>query len=145
MAPMPRLDLASLRLKADPGALIRAIPFPAASLPILISKNRQRAAPVAVVARRTRIWELSSHLHCSIVGTCLSTAELRQALAKTKPLAEAATEHELHGLGVTVAGQHDAAAKLLHKALDKRHQLTLRQFEKAKTVEELRALWRAAV
>jgi len=145
MASLPRLDLANLRLRTDPVALARAVPFPASTPPLLIGKSRVTAPAVPVVPRRTRLWELSSHLHCSIIGTCLSTAELRQALAKTKPTADVATEHELHGMGVTVAGLHDAAAKLLHKALDKRHHLTLRQFEKAKTVEELRALWRAAV
>jgi len=32
--------------------------------------------------RRTRIWELGSNLHCSIIGTCLSTAELRHVLVQ---------------------------------------------------------------
>src|SRR5262249_17142521 len=124
-----------------------APPPPSPPPPPPIRSGKTPVAPQAapVVARRTRLWELSSHLHCSIIGTCFSTAELRQALAKTKPMADAATEHELHGMGVTVAGQHDASAKLLHKALDKRHQLTLGQFDKAERVEALRALWRVAV
>jgi hypothetical protein len=142
MATMPRLVLTNLRLKPEAGSLARAVPF-AAAPPILI--NRKPQPTLTAVMRRTRIWELSSHFHCSIVGTCLSTAELRQVLAKAKPTADAATEHELHGLGVLVAGQHDAAGKLLHKALDKRHALTIRQFDKAKTVEELRGQWRDAV
>lgn len=29
---------------------------------------------------RTKIWELSSNLHCSIIGTCLTGGELRQFL-----------------------------------------------------------------
>ena len=40
------------------------------------------AAQPADGRRRTRIWELASYLHCSIVGTCLSTGELRQVLPK---------------------------------------------------------------
>src|SRR5689334_13302235 len=32
------------------------------------------------VKRRLRIYELNSNLHCSIVGTCLSTGDLRQLL-----------------------------------------------------------------
>jgi hypothetical protein len=142
MATLPRLNLTNLRFKPDAGGLARAIPFPAAA-PILINRKQQPMLPP--VTRRTRIWELSSHFHCSIVGTCLSTAELRQVLAKARPAADAATEHELHGLGVLVAGQHDAASKLLHKALDKRHALAIRQFDKAKTVEDLRGQWRDAV
>ena len=29
---------------------------------------------------RARIWELNSHLHCSIIGTCMSAGELRRLL-----------------------------------------------------------------
>ena len=29
-------------------------------------------------AKRAKIWELSSTLHCSIVGTCLTASELRR-------------------------------------------------------------------
>src|SRR4029077_13775091 len=48
---------------------------------------------LARVSRRTRIWELSNHLHCSIVGTCLSTGELRQILTKTGMAGEGAPAH----------------------------------------------------
>jgi hypothetical protein len=96
-------------------------------------------------ARRTKIWELSKHLHCSIIGTCLSTGELRQVLGKTNFVCDGASDHDLHGQGVRLAGQHDGAGKLLHKTLDKRHRLAIKQFEKAKTEQEVRALWRDAV
>lgn len=105
--------------------------------------------PAAVEAmsrapRRPRIWELSAHLHCSIVGTCLSTAELRQILAKVGLADGAASDHELHRRGVTLAGRHDGAAKLLHKALDRRHRPAIARFEKAATPDEVMAQWRLA-
>ena len=31
---------------------------------------------------RTKLWEFNGDLHCSIIGTCLSTVELRQALRR---------------------------------------------------------------
>jgi hypothetical protein len=46
--------------------------------------------PGACALRRTRLCELSGHLHCSIVGTCLSTAELRHILSKAGMAAEGA-------------------------------------------------------
>jgi hypothetical protein len=72
--------------------------------------------------RRSKIWELAETLHCSIIGTCLSNAELRQTLARlgVKGI-EAADAHELHVVGVMLAGRRDAGAKLLQKALDRRH------------------------
>jgi hypothetical protein len=33
----------------------------------------------------------------------------------------------------------------LHKALDRRHRLSINQFNKAKTTEEVRASWKEAV
>jgi hypothetical protein len=38
----------------------------------------------------------------------------------------------------------DGAAKLLNKALDHRHRVAINQFDKAKTEEEVRTLWREA-
>ena len=90
-------------------------------------------------SRRTKIWELSHHLHCSIVGTCLSTGELRQVLAKVGTAADDCSEHDLHGRGVTLASQRDGSAKLLHKALDRKHRTVIARFDKARTIDEVRA------
>lgn len=94
--------------------------------------------------RRLKIWELEAALHCSIIGTCLSTSELRQVVAKVNGSAEAKSDHELHGHGVSLCSRHDGAAKLLNKALDQRHRVAINQFDKAKTETEVRALWREA-
>jgi hypothetical protein len=95
--------------------------------------------------RRTKIWDFSNHLHCSIVGTCLSTTELRLVLAKLRLAPESDSDHDLHSKGVVLAGRHDKASKLLNKALDHRHQLAIKQFDKAGSEDEVRELWRAAV
>jgi hypothetical protein len=104
-----------------------------------------RTPEPAPVARRTKIWELAGNLHCSIIGTCLSTAELRQLLTKVKLAAPGASDHDLHGQGVLLASRHDGASKLLNKLLDQSHRLALKQFDAAKTEAELRTLWRAAI
>lgn len=79
--------------------------------------------------RRCRLWELAESLHCSIIGTCLSTGELRRALVKLGAQdAETAGEHELHVQGVTLAGLRNAGAKFLHKALDNSHATAIRHF-----------------
>ena len=96
-------------------------------------------------SRRTKIWELSHNLHCSIVGTCLSTGELRQVLAKLGPVADDCSEHDLHGRGVTLASQRDGTAKVLHKALDRKHRIAVARFDKVGTVDAVRAEWREAV
>jgi uncharacterized protein DUF2325 len=93
-----------------------------------------------VGARRTRIWEFDPSLHCSIVGTCLSTGELRHILCKLK-IPDAATDHELHSRGVVLAGRRDAGAKFLQKALDRRHQAAITRYSRAKDAAGLLALW----
>ena len=61
--------------------------------------------PAPVVSsepKRRRIWDLSSNFHCSIVGTCLTTAELRHILIKIlPPWKEAEAEHD-HGDGAAM-------------------------------------------
>jgi hypothetical protein len=106
---------------------------------------RDEVAPAAGPARRTKIWEFNTNLHCSIVGTCLSTGELRQVLKKLGVAAPDSTDHELHGAAVSLVGRHDKAAKLLHKALDERHRVAIHQFAKATTEDAVRSLWRESV
>lgn len=111
--------------------------------PTLIS--RDEIPCVAGPPRRTKIWEFHSSLHCSIIGTCLSTGELRQVLKKLGVAAPDSSDHELHGAAVSLAGRHDKAAKLLHKALDERHRVAIHQFAKATTEDAVCALWRDSV
>jgi len=92
--------------------------------------------------KRSRLADLSASLHCSIVGTCLSTAELRQIVLKARGAdLRHLSDHEIHGEGVLLAGRHDGAGKLLNKALDKRHQATLNRFARAETAPAVAALW----
>ena len=93
-------------------------------------------------ARRSRIWELAETLHCWIIGTCLSNAELRHALARLGVNGiEAADDHELHVVGVILAGRRDAGAKMLQRALDRRHAVAIKQYAKARDEQALRQLW----
>jgi hypothetical protein len=96
--------------------------------------------------RRTQIWDLHHSLHCSIIGTCLTTSELRRLLTRLEVSGvEAADEHELHILGVLLAGRPKAGAVHLQKALDRAHRLALNQFAKAKDAAAVAALWEEAL
>jgi hypothetical protein len=119
-------------------ASVLARPFDLRAIPPTLVKRE--AAP-----RRTKIWEFNTNLHCSIIGTCLSNAELRQVLKKFGMASQDCTDHELHSIAVSLAGRHDDAARQLHKALDHRHKLAVSQFAKADAEDAVRALWRDAV
>jgi hypothetical protein len=95
--------------------------------------------------RRTKIWEFNTNLHCSIIGTCLSTLELRNLLKRFQLATLGSTDHELHGIGVSLAARNDEPGRHLHKTLDRCHKLAINQFAKAETADQVRSLWRAAV
>lgn len=93
--------------------------------------------------QRLRTWDIPAMFHCSIIGTCLTTGELRQLLIRAgQEDARTATDHALHGRGVRLAAQRDQAARLLNKALDKRHETSIRRIGCQMDEEALRALWR---
>src|ERR1700689_5393724 len=70
-----------------------------------------RSAPVRLTPanggsqnRRRKLWDLSATLHCSIIGTCLSTSELRRIVAKaTGEPAGKLSDHDIHKIGVSLA------------------------------------------
>jgi hypothetical protein len=98
---------------------------------------------VALPIQRRRIWDLHTNLHCSIIGTCFSTAELRVVLGRIGCLGvDKSSEHELHSQGVALAGKPHAGAKLLHKALDRKYKSTIGKFDSATSVESLQSLWK---
>ena len=95
--------------------------------------------------RRTKIWELSGSLHCSIIGTCLTASELRQFFIRFGDSDARAQDHDLHKRGVVAASRREDGGKLLNKALDKHHEGAIRRMAKAETTTQLRALWKQAL
>jgi len=116
---------------------------------VSFGQEQNFAAAIAAAAEkktaRKRIWDLSAHYHCSIIGTCLSAGELRKLLVKLDMAAPGDSDHDLHGRGVGLACRQDLAGKLLNKALDDRHQVSINRHGRAKTEAELRALWQEDV
>ncbi len=102
------------------------------------------AAPTEVPTRR-KIWDLDGSLHCSVIGTCLTTGELRGLVRKFHaPLGDKLSDHELHTIAVSALNHRDLLAKQIQKALDHRHAACIRQFAKADSIDDLRALWNEA-
>jgi hypothetical protein len=116
-----------------------------AGLSALLPRRRNDLPPLVATdakGRRSKIWDIASSLHCSIIGTCLSAAELRHFFAKLGDAdARMASDNILHGRGVRAAGKHDLVGKLLNKMLDNRHEASIRRFAKASSVAQVRELW----
>ncbi|SAL01047.1 DUF2325 domain-containing protein [Caballeronia ptereochthonis] len=96
--------------------------------------------------RRARLAELDSHLHCSVIGTCLSTGELRKLVPKFTDLDRYhASDLEIHHAAVELAIAGGAGAKALNKALDERYAGAIRRFDAARDSEALLDLWNEAL
>jgi len=116
-----------------------------AALPVRLFEDAAPAKPPPDTRRR-RIWELNGSLHCSIIGTCLTTAELRQILIRARlPEADKDTDHQLHGRAVLLVAQPGLGSRLLQKALDRRHRAAIALFAKARTADDIDRQWSAAV
>jgi len=96
-----------------------------------------------VTARRKRLWEMTAGWHCSILGTCLTLADLR-ALARKLPLKIRQgfpVDYQLHGFFVKEADQPGRAAKMLTKLLDRKHSAAIRRLRGIKDTKGLEDSW----
>jgi hypothetical protein len=144
MKPRSQPMASSIFLQPPPAKNLLSMAPSADTRPSATGEERNHEAGEAS-KRRTFIWELHNSLHCSIIGTCLSSAELRRLLIRLKVSgADIADEHDLHMLGVLLAGRPKTGAKFLQKALDRRHGVAINQFARAKSASELAKLWDGA-
>jgi hypothetical protein len=121
---------------------VLASPIPQAGEASRLLPRRPPLEAVEPSRQRTRIWDLHHSLYCSIIGTCLTTAELRAILLRLDDHgAQTADDHGIHQLGVKLVSGPKAGAKHLQKALDRRHKVTLNQCAKAKDAAAVAAFW----
>ncbi|NML46190.1 DUF2325 domain-containing protein [Ramlibacter sp. G-1-2-2] len=101
----------------------------------------QGAAPLQDAhPERMRLGEMDPHLHCSVIGTCLSAPELRKLMAKFIGVA-GTSDLDVHHEAVRLASQDSEVARTLHRALDRRHEGTVQRFTRARDDSALAALW----
>ncbi len=95
--------------------------------------------------QRAKLWELSDSVHCSIIGTCLTTGELRRVMGKaTSADVSRVTDHDLHSRAVGLCNQHNASSKLLQKALDQRHDTVIKRFARLQGEAAVMQAWAEA-
>jgi hypothetical protein len=88
-----------------------------------------------------KLWELSRQLHCPVIGTCLDIDAWRR-LARARGFAvEDMSDYEVHVHFVGACGERNASSLAAQKALDRAHQGLLRRFARARSREDLQALW----
>ena len=99
---------------------------------------------VSTGSRRRKLWDIPHKFHCPLIGVCFDCDELRRLMNKVMHLTKDAPDFLLHTTAVGNCEERSRLAEVLHKTLEKRCQLTVRQFASIKTAAELQAAWRAA-
>lgn len=100
------------------------------------------AATADAGSRRRRLWELSSHAHCPVVGVCLPLAAVRRLARKVQGSEPLAGDYELHCSTVGDCKHRTPMGEAVQRELDRRFMASLRSAAAAKTTEALRLWWR---
>lgn len=116
--------------------------FKALSRPLAPPKE---TATTSTGSRRRRLWEIPHKCHCPVIGVCFGVDELRSLMAKVMHFPANTTDFVLHTTAVGACETRTRLAELLHKQLEKRYALVIRQISACKDSEGLRDLWRRAV
>ncbi|WP_374674905.1 DUF2325 domain-containing protein [Ideonella sp.] len=94
-------------------------------------------------SRRRRVWELSRHAHCPVVGVCLPLPVVRKLVDKVLGGQAQASDYELHCGVNTECRERGAIAEAVQKELDRRYAAALRQTQRLKTTVALADWWAA--
>lgn len=106
-----------------------------------------RAAPdPAPAGQRRKLWEVRPDLHCSILGTCLSYADLLKIGRRAGYIPkEQASEYEVHKYFVHRAEEPDRLARLMQKMLDAKYRAAIHASQAARCEASLEAFWSDAL
>ncbi|MEK8029991.1 DUF2325 domain-containing protein [Ideonella sp. DXS29W] len=140
---MPTLPAAASTASAPSAPVIPASAHAAASdLAALCGCHAPALPPIEQRgSRRRRLWELSRHAHCPVVGVCLPIAAVRRLVDKALGGQAVASDYELHCGVNTECRQRGPIAEAVQKELDQRYAHALRQSRPLKTTEALRDWW----
>lgn len=92
--------------------------------------------------RRIRMWEVRDHVECSIVGTCLTHADLLGIVKRCRlRVSPDLHPYDLHAHFVEAVRKDGPLARAMQKLLDRRHEGILRIVGRAQSGAELELIW----
>ncbi len=108
----------------------------------------EQCAPAnsAPAGGRRKLWEVGPNLHCSILGTCLSYADLLRTGRRAGYVSlEEASEYEVHKYFVRCAQEPERLARLMQKMLDAKYRTAIHASQSARCRVSLEAFWSDAL
>ncbi len=110
-----------------------------------INRGISGAVKTRVKGRRRKLWEINSNMLCSVVGTCLTLDDLHKISRKLRLKFPAKiASYEIHGHFVQAAAENKAAGRMMHKRLERRHELAINKFARISDPKELEVAWKYA-
>ncbi len=92
-------------------------------------------------SHRRRLWELDTATHCPVLGVCLPLELLRKLVAKALPVHADDDDYRVHCVAVAQCRARSSLTEAIHKELDRRFVLALRQTAPARSSDALAAIW----
>lgn len=127
------------RLSPVVRALFATTPEPAPLLPTPAQTTSSAATPSR---RRRRLWELERKHLCSLVGSCLSLAELRRLARQGGFRGERFDAYRLYVEAVSLAGTCNAVAQRMQAMLERKYAAWVKRFASLTTDAQLLESWR---
>ncbi len=81
-----------------------------------------------VCAIGKRVWELPTHLHCSVCGTCLTMAEHRDMLSKLKLDYRELADYQIHNLFVNALSSENKLSRMADRYLNRKYRFEIRKY-----------------
>lgn len=92
---------------------------------------------------RLRAWEFPDNAQCPLIGTCLNQDDLAKIARKLGlEIGTEAHDYDVHAYFVRRASHDCPESRAIHKLLDQRYAGALRRVGRARSVAELRVLWK---
>ncbi len=93
-------------------------------------------------AKRLKLWQIPSNWLCSVIGTCLTPADIQQVLKRSAiRFPDGAYDYEIHGYVVGEARTDGRVGREINKVLDHKYRAILRKVAGEPDEDGLRALW----
>lgn len=121
---------------AGVGTAIQHLFGPGTALP------RFEPTPPVKPTRRLKLWELEERLHCPVVGTCLKLEDIKKIARKGGFTGQDFDEYRLHVEAVSISCTRNPASEAMHKLLDRKFDLYVQRFDKARSESDVRDHWK---
>jgi len=98
--------------------------------------------PTRRLLQPRKIWEIEGCYKCALIGTCLTSGELRKLARERIYAAEPGMDaYQLHGHFIQLSGQTNASSQALHTYVEKKYRSLVKKYRYVFTDDAIKELW----